>query len=256
MNVILEGGEPFFFSGGSTGCLLIHGFTGAPKEMRWLGEQLASEGYTVLGVRLFAHATKTEDMIRARWRDWVASVEDGYHLLHESCDQIVPIGLSMGAVLAILSGASHPVAGIIACSAPISTPDPRAALLRPIIPILGYFWRFTTKQEAYWHNPEFAKDHLEYPAYPIRAVAELEDLIKEMRGRLHEVQAPVLLIHSKADETLPPHHPEGILQGLGSQDKRICWLENSGHVVTRDSERRKLFRESHSFIQRVTAAKE
>ena len=29
--------EPFYFPGNKTGCLLIHGFTGSPGEMRPLG---------------------------------------------------------------------------------------------------------------------------------------------------------------------------------------------------------------------------
>ncbi len=64
--------EPFVFPGGPVGCLLVHGFTGTPKEMRWLGEYLAGQGHTVLGVRLAGHATQPEDMIRARWWDWAA----------------------------------------------------------------------------------------------------------------------------------------------------------------------------------------
>ena len=56
--------EPFFFPGEkSTGVLLTHGFTGAPKEMRWMGEYLNREhGYPCLGVRLAGHATRPEDM--------------------------------------------------------------------------------------------------------------------------------------------------------------------------------------------------
>ena len=49
---IIPGAEPFFYRGGPIGALLIHGFTGAPKEMRLLAEALAAEGLTVLGVRL------------------------------------------------------------------------------------------------------------------------------------------------------------------------------------------------------------
>jgi carboxylesterase len=49
---IIPSAEPFYFPGGKTGCLLVHGFTGSPKEMRWMGEYLAGQGYTVLGVRL------------------------------------------------------------------------------------------------------------------------------------------------------------------------------------------------------------
>ncbi|HBF40708.1 MAG TPA: carboxylesterase, partial [Anaerolineaceae bacterium] len=30
----MQGAEPFLFKGNDTGCLLIHGFTGTPFEMR------------------------------------------------------------------------------------------------------------------------------------------------------------------------------------------------------------------------------
>ncbi len=50
-----------FHSWRKTGCLLLHGFTGTPKEMRMLGDSLASDGHTVLAPRLFGHATDPED---------------------------------------------------------------------------------------------------------------------------------------------------------------------------------------------------
>ena len=46
-----------------------------------MGEYLSAQGYPSLGVRLAGHATRPEDMIRSRYTDWMASVEDGYHLL-------------------------------------------------------------------------------------------------------------------------------------------------------------------------------
>ena len=63
MRLLLPGGEPFFLPGGSTGCLLIHGFTASPQEMRRLGEHLAGEGHTVLGLRLPGHASTPPDML-------------------------------------------------------------------------------------------------------------------------------------------------------------------------------------------------
>jgi len=47
--MIIPTAEPFFLPGNRVGCLLVHGFTGAPKEMRWMGEFLNQQGYTVLG---------------------------------------------------------------------------------------------------------------------------------------------------------------------------------------------------------------
>src|SRR3972149_1718691 len=104
MSQIIPTAEPFFFPGDPSkpACLLIHGFTGAPKEMRWMGEYLNQQGYTCLGVRLAGHATNPEDMIRSRYTDWIDSVEDGYHLLRGLRDNIFLIGLSMGGDLALL----------------------------------------------------------------------------------------------------------------------------------------------------------
>src|SRR4029453_9505866 len=104
MSQIIPTAESFFFLGDPSKppCLLIHGFTGTPKEMRWMGEYLNQRGFTCLGVRLAGHATHPEDMIRSRYSDWIASVEDGYHTLWSMTDNIFLAGLSMGGILALL----------------------------------------------------------------------------------------------------------------------------------------------------------
>jgi carboxylesterase len=56
MKQIIPTAEPFFFPGSRAGTLLVHGFTGAPKEMRPMGEYLHRERhYTILGLRLSGH---------------------------------------------------------------------------------------------------------------------------------------------------------------------------------------------------------
>jgi carboxylesterase len=251
MKVILNEGEPFFFQRGKTGCLLIHGFTGAPKEMRWLGEHLADEGFSVLGVRLFGHATDQRDLLRSRWQDWFVSVEDGYHYLRGTCDRIVVMGLSLGGSLALHFGAQFPMVGIVACSAPYVLPDKLAYLMRPILPILGHIWRFFPKAEPDWVNTEMAKDHLEYPAYPIRGAVELDKQLKEMRRHLPKITVPVLLVHSINDQSVPMRHATRIYEALGTKDKGILWLENSGHIVVRDAERERVFQSTTDFIRRI-----
>ena len=78
MAQIIPTAEPFFFPGAGkiarTGCLVTHGFTGTPKEMRWLGKYLNKDGCTVCGIRLAGHATQPEDMIRSRFSDWLLSM--------------------------------------------------------------------------------------------------------------------------------------------------------------------------------------
>jgi carboxylesterase len=248
----LEGGEPFFFPGGETGCLLIHGFTGAPKEMLGLGEHLAAQGYTVLGPRLFGHSTVLKDMVRARWIDWVASTLDGYYLIRGACTKVVLMGLSVGGALALYLGAHYPVDGLVAMSTPYLVPHPLVKLLRPFLPLLSLIWRFKAKGPSDWRDSEAAKDHVDYEGYPIRGAVEVDNLLAKMRLGLPQITAPVLLMYSRGDATVTAEHAQAIHDDLRSSEVKIMWFENSGHVITRDAEREAVFAAATEFVRQVT----
>jgi carboxylesterase len=250
---ILPGGEPFFFPGGQVGCLLTHGFTATPQEMRRLGEHLAGQGYTVLGVRLFGHATHLEDLARAHWRDWLASIEDGFHLLTDQCTQVVVAGLSMGGALSLLLATRFPVAGVVALSTLLYLPlDPRLKLLRPILRPLSLVLPYIPKGPPDWVDPQAARERVAYSAYPLRAVLQLEGLLSEMRHKLPEIHVPVLLMHSKNDHFVTPDHMPAIYEQLGTTDKAMTWVENSGHIISCDADRQAVFAATSEFISRVT----
>ena len=244
--------EPFFFPGGPTGCLLVHGFTGAPKEMRWLGEYLAERGHTVLGIRLFGHATRPEDMLRARWQDWLTDVESGYHLLHGCTKRIFLMGLSMGGILSLTFAARQPVDGLVIMATPHHLPnDPRL----PFIKLISLFKPFIPKGPPDWYDMEAYRQHTSYPADPTRSYGELRDMLIEMRAGLPEVTAPTLLIYSKDDKTVRPEeqHMEQIYTALGSQDKEMLWIEKSSHVITRDAQRQRVFQAAADFVERINS---
>ena len=117
-NQIMLGAEPIYLPGNEIGIILIHGFTGAPSEMKYLAKYLNDLGYTILIPRLFAHGTKVADMNRAHWEDWVASVEDSYYLLKNNCKKIVIAGLSMGGALSLYVSSYVDVDAVIAMAAP------------------------------------------------------------------------------------------------------------------------------------------
>jgi len=60
----MPGAEPFFHSGGSTGVLLCHGFTGSPGTLRPWADYLAEAGLTVSLPRLPGHGTTWQEMAR------------------------------------------------------------------------------------------------------------------------------------------------------------------------------------------------
>ena len=91
--------EPFFFDGSGLSMLLVHGFSGTPYEMRYLGERLNAAGPRVLGVRLAGHAGAPEDLGASTHDHWYESVIDGLEQLRGYGDPVVVAGLSMGALL-------------------------------------------------------------------------------------------------------------------------------------------------------------
>lgn len=252
MNQIMPGAEPFYLPGGNVGCLLLHGFTGTPFEMRELGEFLAGRGYSVLAPRLFGHATQVQDMSRARWGDWVASSEDGYHQLASACSRIVVIGLSMGGVLSLYISTYLGVAGVVAMSTPYVIPHVLGRSLRPILPILSLVWRYKGKGPSDWRDFNAEEKHLDYDRYPVRGGAEVSNLLGAMRRGLAKLRIPVLLIFSRGDRTLTSEHAHAIHQAVPAADKQLLWLENSGHVVCKDVDRQIVFEAVAAFVQRIT----
>lgn len=246
---IIPSAEPFFFPGGDIGCLLVHGFTGTPKEMRSMGKYLNVQGYTVLGIRLAGHATSMEDMRRTRWQDWLKSVHDGYHLITGTSREVVLAGLSMGGSLSLLAASQLTCSGVIAMSAPYALPkDPR----RPFLKWLHWVYPRIEKGEPDWHDPSVEDDHISYPTYPTRSIYELEQLLAEMRAALPAVTVPALLIHSRGDRGVDPSNMSNIHARLGSEEKEMLWIDNSGHVITRDAEKERVFQAADAFIGRVT----
>lgn len=259
MSQIIPTAEPFFLPGkganAKTGCLVTHGFTGAPKEMRGLGEYLNHQGFTVCGIRLSGHATKPEDMVRSHWQDWLLSVEDGYNLLHSCTDQVFLLGLSMGGVLSLIAASSLPVQGVVAMSTPYRLPD--HVLLR-FTDLISRFIPYMPKRKGTldegWFDKNAFKQHVAYSKNPVRSTGELNHLLGVMRESLPKVRVPVLLIHSRDDNYVIRDSMEKIHAALGSSDKRMLWVEGGGHVITEEPTREKVFKAAADFINRVALA--
>jgi carboxylesterase len=248
---IIPTAEPFIFPGNSTGCLLVHGFTGTPKEMRTLGEHLASQGYTVLGIRLAGHATRITDMMRTRWWDWVASVEDGYNLLKPISKRIIVIGLSMGGILSLHAAARFKVDGVITMSAPYSLPGDWRV---PFLGLLSLVKPEISKGPSDWHDQKSPRTHVAYENYPTRCFRDLQALMQETHKNLPEVKCPALLMQSSADSTILPNSMKSYYDLLGTKNKEMIMLNNSGHIITYEPERDIVFDGCSKFVRQISQA--
>lgn len=219
-----------------------------------MGDYLHQRGYTCLGVRLAGHATDPEDMVRSRWTDWTASVEDGYQLLRGLTDTIFLVGLSMGGILSLLMSTRLDVKGVVAMSTPSRLPEDYPVWL---LQFLSVFVRYRPKTDeepgSGWFDKTAWQDHISYSQNPVRSVAELKKVILEMRVALPKVTVPVLLMHSKDETYVLPGNVEEIYAGLvNAPDKTKLYITGSGHVLSRDAGRDEVFKAALDFIQRIT----
>jgi carboxylesterase len=245
--MILPGGEPFFFPGSSTGCLLIHGFTASPQEVRGLGEHLSGLGFSVLGIRLPGHATALADLGRMRARDWIAAAHDGYHLLSGHCERVVPIGMSLGGALALILASDVRVAAAVGLSTPFRQPaDWRLSLLRHLTWLVPAW----PKGPPDWRDPDAQASRVAYDAYPLRAVVEVDVTLTEMRSRLGRIHDPVLLMHSSEDTFISPDNMSNIAAGITGAAVTQEPIHNSNHIITCDAARKQVFERVGEFVVR------
>jgi carboxylesterase len=245
--------NPFFYSGGKTGILLIHGFTGTPSELRPMGDFLNQRGYTVSAPLLPGHGTSPEELQTTRWKDWVNSVETAFVELKQSgIEKLYVVGLSMGGLLALLLSIQQQslISGVVSMCAPIKVRDFRANFVR----LIHWFMPFSLRGEG--KHPDVEQHLIPYDRTPLKSVGELNRLIGFVRKRLKQIEIPTLIIQSRHDETIDPNSATIIFNSISSEDKTLTWYEKSSHIITVDRERKKLFQEVEQFIARTSSERE
>ncbi|MBP7689844.1 MAG: alpha/beta fold hydrolase [Thermoflexales bacterium] len=240
--------QPFGFDRGPIGCVLLHGFTAAPKEMRPLGEYLAERDVTVRGVLLAGHGTCPADLARTTQRDWVASAEAAIDELRGRCRQVWAIGLSLGGLISLHLAANQRVDGVIALAPPILTPNRLVPLARFIAPFKPYF----VKGLANLHDPVALAEHADYTQFPTRAVAQMYTLIRQVQRELPRITVPLMLIHARHDEVVALDGADYIWSRVSSAQKERVLLGRGGHIITEDYDRDVAFEQIGSFLARYS----
>lgn len=238
--------KPFSFEGGSVGALLIHGFTGAPTEMRPLGEVLAAEGYTVNGPLLPGHGTTPQDLADRKWHEWATAVETAYTELAASCDQVFAVGLSLGTLLALNLAADQAVSGLVLVSPAIFFANP---MMR--FSWLANWFPINARQESLaldMIDPEADGRTWCYEIIPGRAAHQVNLLNRRVRKLLPSIHAPTLAVMSRGDKSLKFESGPHVIKHIASDDKALVTLHNSGHNIMVDAERENVYQMVAEFI--------
>lgn len=243
---------PFELAGDDRGILCVHGFTGTPFEMRWLGERLRAAGPTVHGLALPGHATAIDDLDPVTWDEWAGAVVDAYDRLVARCRTVAVVGQSLGGLLALYLATRRQPAAIASLAAPLRLPGLSGVVARATTrwPLAGRVRRLP-KLGGFDVRDERAKaENPAYRAIPVRPLGELLAFMQIVDDALPRVTAPLLVIHAEQDHTAPFDSAIRITRRVSSLDQRLVRLTGSYHLVSLDIEREQVADEVATFFGR------
>jgi carboxylesterase len=245
---LIPGAQAWAGGDGEVGALLLHGFTGNPWSMRPLAEALAADGLAVELPRLPGHGSRWQELQRTDWRDWAGEALSALARLRARTRARVVVGQSMGATLTLQLARIHAddLAGIVLINPALSRTDPALRLLpvlKWLLPTVGGIGNDIAKAGA---------DERAYRRVPLRALASLLDLQRDVQRHLGEVTLPTLVFTARSDHVVDPGNSATVIAGIAATDKAQVWLERSYHVATLDQDLAMIAAATAEFARRVS----
>jgi carboxylesterase len=213
--------------------------------VRGLARHLHAAGWTVRAPLLPGHGRTLDAFARATGDEWRAAVHDALAEVRARHAHVVLVGVSMGGALAT---------ALVADAPPNERPD-RLVLLAPYLATPRAIRAAAAAHGlvalvAPWiesRNPRSIRDAAARAAsrgYGVVAPHLLRELVRVVaRGRraLAHVDVPTFVVHSRLDNRIAPAAATAAFARLGAADKTLTWLDGSGHVITVDHERERVY---------------
>lgn len=244
---ILPGAGAYWFEGNDIGCLLIHGFTGTPQNVRPLADYLARRGLAVSVPRMPGHGTTVADLDATGPEDWLGAAERALADLRDRCSTVFVAGISMGGTITLELARRFPdLPGIVVMAAPVLPLD-------ALEPVVQDPQRPATIPAPWATVGVLTEDvgvgGIAYSEMPLGALERGMQLMARVREGLGEITVPTLLIYGDADQIVDKANGPFVLDRIASTDKRLLPLPDSAHELTLDVDRERLMVEVYDFIR-------
>lgn len=236
-------------------CLLVHGFTGTPFEMRPLGEALGRQGFRALGVRLAGHGQTEVALGATTYEDWLASAQAGLAQLDPGRPAHV-LGLSIGALLALRLAADQPARVASLC---LLAP---AAQFAPELRAFFGLFRFglVSRLRPRWPKGGVGLVDRERAAtvpcldhVPTRLAQQVLRTQAAGWAAVPSVRQPSLVAYGVQDRTVTEAGVHALAKALRPPPQRLVRLGHSGHLLPLDGESERLCAEVTGFLSGLRA---
>jgi carboxylesterase len=244
-------------NGGGEAVILVHGMTGAPDEMRFLGKKLHDRGFDVHIPLLAGHGAGYPDIRRTGWADWLGTVKATYERIRGDYDRVHIAGICAGGMLGLLLARDHDIAS---CTiyAPVFDFDGwtmskfyanlrwgwRPIQLAPLVGriVVPETYPFGLKDTRLRTLAAESQDSLIKGALdgmPLKSIADMYELGQVVLKAAPSLSVSTLIIHAEEDEIGHPDNARRLQRALGGP-ARLEMLQDSYHMIHVDRERSKV----------------
>lgn len=228
--------------------LIIHGFTGSPRDCCDLKKFLEERGLKVMLPILPGHSTSPDDLFHVDRHDWFNTVRNAYNQLEQESSQIFVIGVSFGANLAFKLARQKSIDGIVSLGAPVRIQNQQ--LMRLALPVMKLFTNVYIKKakNANEEIPGFRQTA--YDRIPLVALKEFFKFIEQetTAKKLQEIFAPNLIIQTKQDPIATSWSPDFLARYISGQSE-VIWWDDDVHLMIQGKRKLELYRLIYRWIK-------
>jgi carboxylesterase len=228
--------------------LILHGFGDTPQTVRYLADHLHGLGFSIRAPLLPGHGRTLAEFGTSTADAWLTAARRELGAVRQEFRFVGLIGVSMGGALSVVlageanaartrsagnTGDGGPDALVLL--APYLSMRPRAERLATMHRTVALFTKYVvSREEGSIRDPAERESNRGFGTLTPGALNQLRLLVQKARQMLPAVHQPVLMIQSTDDNRIDAAAAKRSFDGLGSTDKRLEWITDSGHVITVD----------------------
>ncbi len=204
--------------------LFIHGYTGSPSDFNGLGPFLHKRFKATVKIpRLLGHGTQVQDLNSFTYSDFYNQLTKEIKKELKAKKEVILIGYSYGALLALALAARFPVKGVIAISASYKLKFP-LSMVGPLRHVKQYW-----KKHLNAAKRERRKNSFYYKYMNANIVTLLKEARRDLHLHLNKVHCPVLILNARHERVASYKGALQLEKAIPSPIKKTVLVDCKNH---------------------------
>lgn len=233
------------YGGSRRGVLLLHGGGDTPQTLRYLADYLYARGYNVRAPLLPGHGRSLREFASVNAEQWLDAARAAHRELLLRNSWVAVAGISMGGAIAVRLAAENEAIPALGLLAPYLTMPARISLPARFARLWGFAAPYVRALDPAGprsiRDPAESERSLAYGVFTPTALHALYVTVRRAWAALPNVSAPTLVIQSREDNRIAPADAQRAFDRLGAREKELVWTTGSGHVITVDYGKDRVF---------------